>query len=192
MCDPVAVRLASACLAVLSLILTAPTVARADTDAAWDALASGGHTLVLRHATTDPGVGDPPGFRPGDCATQRNLSADGRAQARAIGERLASRGVAVAAVLSSRWCRCLDTARLAFGRVEGWAPLDSFFGDRATEPGRTREVLDRAKRWRGPGTLVMVTHQVNIVAATGESPAPGEGVVVDPAGRVVGRVAAAW
>jgi len=191
MCDPVAVRLASARLAFLALVLAAPVSARADAGAAWAALAAGGHTLVLRHAATDAGIGDPPGFRLGDCATQRNLSADGRAQAQAIGERIASRGVAIGAVLSSRWCRCLDTARLAFGGVESWAPLDSFFGDRAEEPGRTRELLERAKRWQGPGTLVLVTHQTNIAAATGESPAMGEGVVIDLAGRVVGRIAAA-
>jgi phosphohistidine phosphatase SixA len=188
LCDPVDVRLASAFLAAIVLFLAAPPVARAD-EPAWSALAAGGHILFLRHAATDAGIGDPPEFRLGDCSTQRNLSADGRAQARAFGERLAARGIAIGAVLSSRWCRCLDTARLAFGRVETWAALDSFFGDRTTEPERTREVLERAKRWQGPGTLVMVTHQVNISAATGESIAMGEGVVVDRAGRVVGRIA---
>ena len=92
------------------------------------------------------------------------------------------------AVLSSRWCRCLDTARLAFGRVEPWAPADSIFDDRADEPARTRAVRERIAGWRGPGTLVIVTHQVNIAAVTGVSTAMGEGVLVDRAGRVVGRV----
>ncbi len=191
MCDPVRVHPAFAGPAALCLFLAALPIARADESAAWSALAAGGHTLLLRHAATDPGVGDPAGFRLDDCATQRNLSAEGRAQSDAIGKRLASRGVAIGAVLSSRWCRCLDTARLAFGRVEEWPPLDSFFGDRATEPGRTREVLESAKRWQGPGTLVLVTHQMNIIAAAGESTAVGEGLVIDRAGRVVGRVSAA-
>lgn len=189
MCDAAGVRLPSAALA-LAILLAAPAPARAEADAAWSALASGGHTLLVRHAATVPGIGDPPGFRLDDCATQRNLSAEGREQARALGRRLAGREIAIGAVLSSRWCRCLETARLAFGRVEAWPPLDSFFGDRAGEPARTREVLERAKRWRGPGTLVMVTHQVNIAAATGESTAMGEGVVIDRTGRVVGRVPA--
>ena len=184
-------RLASAFLAAIVLFLAAPPGARADESAAWSALAAGGHTLFLRHAATDPGIGDPPGFRLGDCATQRNLSAEGRAQSDAIGKRLASRGVAIGAVLSSRWCRCLDTARLAFGRVEEWPPLDSFFSDREAANARTREVLERAKRWQGPGTLVLVTHQMNIIAAAGESTAVGEGLVIDRAGRVVGRVSAA-
>lgn len=189
MCDAPGVRLPSAALA-LAVLLAAPAPVLADAEAAWSALASGGHTLLVRHAATVPGIGDPPGFRLEDCATQRNLSAEGREQARALGRRLAERGIAIGAVLSSRWCRCLETARLAFGRVEPWPPLDSFFGDRAGEPARTREVLERAKRWRGPGTLVMVTHQVNILAAAGESAAMGEGVVIDRSGRVVGRLPA--
>ncbi len=189
MCDPVRVHPAFAGPAALCLFLAALPIARADESAAWSALAAGGHTLLLRHAATDPGVGDPAGFRLDDCATQRNLSAEGRAQSDAIGKRLASRGVAIGAVLSSGGCRGLDTARLAFGSVEVWPPRESFFSDREAANARTREVLERAKRWQGPGTLVMVTHQVNISAAIGESIAMGEGVVVDRTGRVVGRIA---
>jgi phosphohistidine phosphatase SixA len=162
--------------------------ARADDAKVRDALARGGHTLLLRHAATDPGIGDPPSFRLDDCATQRNLSPDGREQARALGASLAARGMRAGAVLSSRWCRCLDTARLAFGRVEPWAPADSLFGDRADEPARTRAVRERIAGWRGPGTLVIVTHQVNVAAVTGVSPGMGEGVLVDRTGRVLGRV----
>ena len=191
MCDPVRVHPAFAGLAALCLFFAAFPLARANEAAAWSALAAGGHTLLLRHAATEPGVGDPAGFRLDDCATQRNLSAEGRLQADAIGKRLASRSVAIGAVLSSRWCRCLDTARLAFGSVEEWPPLDSFFSDREAANARTREVLERAKRWQGPGTLVLVTHQMNIIAAAGESTAMGEGLVIDRAGRVIGRVPAA-
>src|SRR5512147_3106171 len=104
MCDACAMRPASVAFAIL-VALAAPASA-ADDAAAWAALASGGHVLVLRHAATDPGVGDPAGFRLDDCATQRNLSADGRRQARAWSERVAARGVAIGPVLSSRWCRC--------------------------------------------------------------------------------------
>jgi broad specificity phosphatase PhoE len=68
--------------------------------------------LAIRHALTEPGVGDPPGYVLGRCETQRQLSTEGRAQARAFGERLASIGWRPDAVWSSRWCRCLDTAAL--------------------------------------------------------------------------------
>ncbi len=74
-------------------------------------LAKPGRVLILRHAEA-PGVGDPPGFRLGDCATQRNLNESGRRQAQALGARLANAGVTTAQVYSSQWCRCLETARL--------------------------------------------------------------------------------
>jgi len=174
-------------------VAACPLAAAADDTAAWTALAAGGHVLVVRHTATEPGVGDPPRFTLGECSTQRNLSAAGREQAQAMGRALAARGVAIGPVLSSRWCRCLDTARLAFGRAEPWPPLDSFFEARGREPGQTAQVRARVAAWRGPGTLVLVTHQVNITALTGTVPAPGEGVVLKPDGRggfdVAGRVA---
>ena len=182
-------RMLARALALVACVLAAP--AAADDAAAWAALAKGGHTLLLRHAATDPGVGDPSGYRLGDCASQRNLSGDGRRQARALGERIAARGVAIGPVLSSRFCRCLDTATLAFGRVEPWTALDSIFDDRAAEPARSRAVLDRVRAWRGPGTLVLVTHNVNISAAAGAAVGMGEAVVLDRDARVVGRLAAA-
>jgi phosphohistidine phosphatase SixA len=181
-------RAAPVAFAVL-VVLAAPASA-ADDAGAWAALASGGHVLVLRHAATDPGAGDPAGFRLDDCTTQRNLSPDGRRQARAWGERVAARGVAIGPVLSSRWCRCLETAALAFGAAEPWPALDSFFGDGASEPARTRELVDRVRAWRGPGTLVLVTHQLNVVAAVGASLAMGEAIVLDRDARIVGRIAA--
>jgi phosphohistidine phosphatase SixA len=166
--------------------------AAAAVDAAWAALKAGGHVLVLRHAATEPGTGDPPGFRRGDCATQRNLSAAGREQSRAIGKRLREAGVRVDDVLTSSWCRCIDTAELAFGRSQIHPPLDSFFGDRANEPAQSAAVRERIRVHRGAGTLVMVTHQVNISALTGEHPAMGDAVVLAPGGpsgfTLVGRV----
>jgi broad specificity phosphatase PhoE len=164
------------------LLLALPVLARpavAD-EAAWRALAEPGAVLIVRHAQTVPGVGDPPGFRLEDCATQRNLSAEGRKQAAALGAALAARVVRVGRVESSRWCRCVDTARLAFPgeTVHVQEALNSFFEDRAAEPARTRALRARIAQWRGPGVLVLVTHQVNIAALTGRTTAMGEGVVL--------------
>jgi len=185
-------HLPGAAALVLALATSAP-VALASADAAWAALAAGGHVLIVRHAQTVAGVGDPPDFRIDDCATQRNLSEAGRAQSRAMGERLAAAGVRVDEVLSSAWCRCLETARLAFGRATPFPPLDSFFESRALEPQRTAELRERVRSWRGSGTLVLVTHQVNITALTGQVPAMGEALVLAPGGpagfTVVGRIA---
>ena len=87
-----------------------------------------GHILLLRHAVTEPGLGDPQNFVLGDCATQRNLSAAGRVQARALGQWLRTQGIPVGEVRSSQWCRCLDTARLAFApelEIQPWPALNS-------------------------------------------------------------------
>ena len=87
-------------------------------------LRRGGVVALFRHALA-PGTFDPPGFRLGDCGTQRNLNDEGRAQARRIGEWFQARQLQPAKVLSSPWCRCIDTATLAFGAPQVWAPLGS-------------------------------------------------------------------
>jgi phosphohistidine phosphatase SixA len=169
----------------------APPAAEA---AAWQALTRGGAVMLLRHAQTDPGIGDPPGYRLDDCATQRNLSGAGRAQAKRLGVAMRARGVEVREVLASRWCRATETAQLAFARAEHWPGIDSFFDQREREAAQTAALRERVAAWRGPGTLVMVTHQVNITALTGVFPAMGEGVVVrataGEAPVLVGRIAA--
>ena len=179
---------------ILLLVLGVPEVARGN-EALWELLRAGGHVVVIRHASTEPGIGDPPGFRLDDCAPQRNLSAAGREEAGRIGEAFRTRGIPVGQVLSSRWCRCLETARLAFGRVEPWPPLDSFFDDRSREPEQTRAVRARASERPGSGNVILVTHQVNIRALTGINPPQGELVVLTPEGngryRVAGRLAPA-
>ncbi len=150
------------------------------------ALREGGCVLLLRHARTEPGVGDPPGFRLDECATQRNLSADGRAQAARLGATLREAGVAIGPVRSSRWCRCLDTARLAFGRVEPWPTLDSFFADRSGAEARTAELRRWALSFRGPHNAALVTHQVNVSALLGGWIDTGETIVLRPeAGSLV-------
>lgn len=165
--------------------------AQAQPPALWSALRAGGVAILLRHAQTEPGVGDPAGFRIDDCSTQRNLSEEGRRQAQRIGAALSAQGIRVDRVLSSQWCRCLDTARLAFPqhRIEPFPALNSFFEDRSEEPGRTREARARIAAIRAPGNVVFVTHHVNILALTGETAGPGEAVLVSPPDRTLGRLA---
>lgn len=161
-------------------------------DVLWNRLKSGGHVVLIRHASTVPGLGDPPGFKPGDCASQRNLSAAGREEARRLGAAFRAAAVPVNDVLSSRWCRCIDTARLAFGKVTPLPALDSFFDDRSTQERQTAAIRSIISGFRGTGNIVMVTHQVNITALTGKVPAQGEALVVraDAGGEVelVGRL----
>ncbi|MEF7612623.1 histidine phosphatase family protein [Aquincola sp. MAHUQ-54] len=178
--------------AALAALLAAAGLAGAQptADSAWAALQDG-TIVLLRHAQA-PGVGDPSGFKLGDCSTQRNLSEAGRAQARGIGERFRTQGVAVGAVLTSQWCRTRDTAELAFpGQARDDPDFNSFFGDGAREAAQSAAAAATLSRWRGPGVMVVVTHQVNITALTGIVPASGEAVVVRPkAGgiEVVGRL----
>ena len=177
---------------ILAMLLLSTPATAVDSEALWALLQSGGQVVIMRHAATEPGVGDPPGFRLDDCRTQRNLSAAGREDARRIGTALQARGVPIGQVLSSRWCRCLETARLAFGTGEPWLSLDSFFNDRSRAAEQTPVVRQRAGERPTTGNLILVTHQVNITALTGISPVAGEMVILTPQGdstfRLVGRL----
>lgn len=160
----------------------------------WSVLKSGGHVIFLRHALTEPGIGDPPQFRLGDCATQRNLSGKGRADAERLAQAFRARNIPVQAVLSSRWCRCIDTARLAFERVKPAPMLDSIFNERENDArqDKARSVFTLVAGHSGPGNLILVTHAQNIQELTGVSPAAGEIVVVTLAAPdrfiVIGRL----
>lgn len=179
---------------LIGLLLAVSPIASAAADsssAAWEALAQGGHVALIRHALA-PGIGDPPGFALEGCETQRNLSAQGRQQARELGEAFRERNIEIGAVHSSRWCRCLDTARLlGLGDIVPTPSLDSFFRDRGDadeQTARTRELIDA---WNRQANLVLVTHQVNISALTNSGVGSGEIVVVSPRGdrlEVVGRI----
>jgi phosphohistidine phosphatase SixA len=189
-----AALLARHALLALLILLGLADAARADETAAWAALRQGGVVALMRHGDA-PGVGDPPGWRLGDCASQRNLSERGRAEARAAGARRRGERIAIARVLSSPWCRCVDTATLVdVGAVQ----IEPTFAN-AFVLSEQRAALREGGRgligqWRGPGVLLVVTHGENIAALTGTSPAPAEIVVVaangDGALRAIGSIPA--
>jgi len=158
----------------------------------WQRLQAGGLVLLLRHAATDPGIGDPPGFELAQCGTQRNLSASGRRDAQALGAAVRAHGIPVGRVWSSRWCRCLDTARLAFGQAEPVPLLDSLFQQDAAHVRTATAALRGRLVAPAAGTnTVLVTHDINIRALVDESVAPGEVLVLRAApGRleVLGRL----
>lgn len=154
----------------------------------WRLLREGGCVVLMRHAQTEPGLGDPPGFTLGQCRTQRNLSAEGREQSRRVGEAFRREGIAIASVRSSAWCRCIDTAQLAFGDHTVWPALNSFFQGQGDGDAQTREVLAAAASLRAPANWVLVTHQVNISALSGEYPAMGELFLTRPDPAAPGRL----
>lgn len=178
--------------AALVLALAAIPAAHAD-ESLWALLKGGGQVVLMRHAVTTPGVGDPEGMRLADCATQRNLSDEGRAHAKQVGEAFRSRRIPVAQVLSSPWCRCLETARLAFGTEPQTSPaLGNLFGRADAEGRQVAQMRSLVSRKPAGGNLVLVSHGSTILALTGVSPATGEMVVVTPQGDgkfvVVGRL----
>ena len=141
-------------------------------------LRTGGCVLMLRHAQTEAGIGDPPNFQLDQCSTQRNLSDEGKAQSKRIGQWFAFRKLAASSVQSSAWCRCKDTAMLAFGRYDLLPALNSTFESRSSQAAQTEALVSRLKSIRAGQFEVWVTHQVNISAFTGEGPAMGEAFVV--------------
>ena len=165
----------------LLVLLFAATPAAAD-DALWTLLKSGGQIVFMRH-TTAPGMFDPPGMRFEDCTTQRNLDDYGRDEARRIGAAFRSLEIPVAKVLSSRWCRCMDTAKLAFGRAEHWEPIDGARPGSELEARRTAEVRRFVATPFTGGNVVLVSHNFNIRALTGVSTQSGEMVVITPRGN---------
>lgn len=177
-----------AAIGVLSAILLisssaafflAGTASAQDTrDALLEAVRSGQAIAIMRHAIA-PGTGDPSDFDVDDCATQRNLSQEGRDQARAIGAVFREFGVSDADIRSSAWCRCKDTAELLdIGEFEIFPPLNSFFQARERQADQMRELRGFLSDWKFEGRpLVMVTHQVVISALTGFYPRSGETVI---------------
>jgi phosphohistidine phosphatase SixA len=190
-------QLAAFVLAIL--LMVAPGLAGDNSSEAWAALAKGGHVALIRHGNAPPGYGgDPPGFRFDDCKTQRNLDDIGREQARALGEAFRKHGVRVDRIVSSPVCRCMETAQLmAVGAVETtWALLP----DTGSSAIRVSGLEEMVSSWRGPGTLVLVTHALTVGRLTGFTLEQAEILVLQPTseklpvghlprgGRLAGRI----
>ncbi len=171
---------------IVALLFLWPATALAND---WDAMSEPGAIAIMRHALA-PGTGDPANFRLGACATQRNLDARGRDQARAIGAAFRERGIAFDAVLTSQWCRTRETADLLdLGDVADAPELNSFFRDFAQREPQTRATLDLLSGIEGRAMLV--SHQVNISALTGQGTRSGEVLVIrvtDGAVAVLGSI----
>jgi uncharacterized membrane protein YphA (DoxX/SURF4 family)/broad specificity phosphatase PhoE len=184
-------RKALVTLAAGALLLPGPAAA---SESLWGALKEGGQVVLIRHAITTPGVGDPPGMRLDDCSTQRNLTEAGRRDARRLGEAFRARAIPVDRVLSSPWCRCLETARLAFGRAEPWPPLSNLFDRPQNRAEQVRQMQLMVGERRPGANLVLVSHGSTIAALTGVSPGTAEMVIVTPQGggtfTVTGRLRA--
>lgn len=161
-------------------LVPAATAEAASGDEVAQLLRTGGVVIAFRHALA-PGTFDPPEFKPGVCSTQRNLSDEGRAQARRIGDSFKARGLKPTRVRSSPWCRCLETATLAFGQAESWAALGSPRGasetTNAESLGELRLALSATAAQRGRFE-VWVTHMFVLSDLAATNTASGEGLVL--------------
>lgn len=172
---------------ILVLLLVLLPGLASDND--WDTLRTPGAIAIMRHALA-PGTGDPPNHTIGDCTTQRNLSDEGRQQARNTGEALRGAGIEFDTVLTSQWCRSRDTAALlGFGSPVDAPALNSFFGRSGLRARQTRDLHDLLEQTTG--RRMLVTHQVNISALTGSGARSGEIIVfrlTDTGTEIMGRI----
>jgi len=170
----------SSLLSVVSSVAHSTDDHPQSSSAAWQALRSGEALILMRHALA-PGYGDPDEFMLDRCSTQRNLSNEGRAQAVAIGNVLRANGVVEATILSSQWCRCMETAKLLnLGRPQPAPMLNSFFQDRSSEQAQTQSLRESLRLWLSHGgeVRVLVTHQVNINSLTDQFTGSGDMLIV--------------
>ena len=173
---------------LIALLLPMAPAAAAD-EALWGLLRGGGQVVLLRHAATDMQQRDQMGAPLADCSRQRNLTDDGREDSRLIGEAFRARGLPVGRVLSSAYCRCLDTARLAFGRAEPWLALQQSLTDKEVQAQRAAEIRALAGVAPTGGNLILVSHQSLIRVVTGIQIAEGELLILTPRGGGVFDIA---
>ena len=166
------------CLIVTFIVCLSPLLANANlaTD-----LSDDQHVLLMRHAEA-PGYGDPTGYQLDQCSTQRNLGDYGKKQAALIGVWLKNQGIQSANIISSPWCRCIDTAKLLnLGPVKISPTLGSFFDDMSLEKRQTKELeklIQAQLRENSKPPLILVSHHVNIQAYTGKVVNVGDMVLV--------------
>ena len=133
----------------------------------------GANVIFMRHALA-PGYGDPDNFDINDCSTQRNLDATGRKQSQDLGQLFRSSELTIDAILSSRWCRCQDTAiEMDIGDYRTHDGLNSFFQDHVDRDETLALLREELSRLKSDDLVLMITHQVVIQAVTGISPRSG-------------------
>ena len=154
-----------------------------------NSLKEGKKIIFIRHAIA-PGNGDPDDFDINDCETQRNLSKKGIEQSKNIGIYFEKNKIKIDKILSSEWCRCKDTAKIAFKNFETFDALNSFFSEKLRK-NKDRQIKDLKKyisRWNGEGNLVLVTHYVVILEIINKAVSSGEIVILDKNLSFIGSI----
>ena len=152
-------------------------------------LEEGGKLIFIRHAYA-PGSGDPDNFNLNDCSTQRNLSKEGQRQAEYIGEFFRNNKVKIDKVLSSEWCRCKETAKIAFKNFYTNSFLNSFYSSKfaKNKDKQVKALKEYIKKFKSDKNLVLVTHYVLISEILNYGPSSGEIVVSNKNFNIIGRL----
>ena len=152
-------------------------------------LKKGGKLIFIRHAYA-PGGGDPNNFDINDCNTQRNLSSAGRKQANKIGSFFTSNNILIDKIFSSEWCRCKETALIAFNDFENKSFLNSFFSSKFAEnkDSQMKKLKEFINNWDGKNNIIFVTHYVVISEILNYASSSGEIVISDKNFKVIDTI----
>ena len=143
-------------------------------------LNEGGKLIFIRHAYA-PGSGDPKNFNLNDCSTQRNLNDSGREQSKNIGNFFSRHNIKINKVYSSEWCRCKETAFIAFERFETKKFLNSFYSPQFAKNRKkqVKKFQEFINNWDKKDNLIFVTHYVFISEILNYAPSSGEIIITD-------------
>ena len=152
-------------------------------------LKEGKKIVFVRHALA-PGNGDPNNFNINDCSTQRNLNEEGRAQSEKIGNFFKNKNIKIHKVLSSEWCRCKETAKIAFGNYQTFNALNSFYDARfaKNKSKQIKDLKDYIDNWENDSNLIIVTHYVVISALINRVSSSGEMIITDKKLNILGNL----
>tara|TARA_B100000131_G_scaffold141433_1_gene137657 strand:+ start:3623 stop:4180 length:558 start_codon:yes stop_codon:yes gene_type:complete len=172
------------------IFITLPTSIKADlNENLMNQLEEGGKLIFIRHAYA-PGSGDPDNFNLNDCSTQRNLSEDGKKQAQLIGVFFKENKIKIDKILSSEWCRCKETAFIAFEDFETKDFLNSFYSIKFAKNKKTqvKNLKKYVNKWNNKKNLILVTHYVVISEVLNYAPGSGEIIISDKNFNKIGNI----
>ena len=154
-----------------------------------NSLKEGKKLIFIRHAIA-PGNGDPNNFNIKDCSTQRNLNKNGIKQSKKIGLFFKKNRIKIDKILSSEWCRCIDTAKYAFENFETFDALNSFYDEKfaANETRQINDLKKYIKNWDSDKNLVFVTHYVVISSILNTGSSSGEIIISDKNFNIIGSI----
>ena len=156
-------------------------------------LKKGGKIIFIRHAYA-PGGGDPDNFDINDCSTQRNLSKSGKIQAKKIGNFFKNNNILIDKVYSSEWCRCKETALIAFDKSITKNFLNSFFSSKfaKNKEKQMKNLKNFIQNWKGNQNLIFVTHYVVISESLDYISSSGEIVISNKDFKVIDTINIAY